>query len=89
MQYFFENISFPSSINCNDYFTLGTYDELDELLNYEWSEEKLQELVNKGVKMEVYLGANDKIVEASKAKEFFIKYASVYYIKDVGHILNR
>jgi predicted esterase len=86
---FLENISFPSNINCNDYFTLGTYDELDELLNYEWSEEKLQELVDKGVKIEVYLGADDKIVEAVKAKELFIKYATVYYIKGVGHILNK
>jgi hypothetical protein len=86
---FLENISYPSTIDCNKYFTQGTYDELDELLNYEWSEDKLQKLVEKGIKLEVFLGADDKIVEALKAKEFFIKYATVYYIKDVGHILNK
>ena len=86
---FLENISFPSSIDCNKYFTLGTYDELDELLNYEWSEEKLQKLVEKGVEIEIFIGADDKIVESEKAKDFFKNYASVYYIKDVGHILNR
>ena len=86
---FLENISYPSSIDCNKYFIDGTYDELDELLNYEWSEEKLQVLIDKGVKIEVYLGADDKIVEAEKAKELFIKYATVYFIKDVGHILNK
>jgi transcriptional regulator of heat shock response len=86
---FLENIAFPSSIDCNKYFTHGTYDELDELLNYEWSEDKLQKLVDKGVKIEIFIGADDKIVESEKAKEFFVKYATVYYIKNVGHILNK
>lgn len=86
---FLENIANPSSIDCNKYFTLGTYDDLDELLNYEWNEEKLQSLTNRGVKIEVFLGAEDKIVEALKAKDFFVKYATVYFIKNVGHILNK
>jgi len=86
---FLENISFPSSIDCNKYFTLGTYAELEDLLTYEWSEEKLQKLVDKGVKIEIFLGSKDKIVESLKAKEFFVKYATIYYIKDLGHILNK
>ena len=86
---FLKNITNPSNIDCNKYFTQGSYEELDELLNYEWSDEKLNSLVQKGTKIEVFLGSEDKIVESLKAKEFFIKYATVYYIKDVGHILNR
>ena len=86
---FLQNIAYPSNINSKDYFTAGTYEQLDELLNYEWCEEKLQALIEKGTKIEVFLGAEDKIIESLKAKNFFIKYATVYFIKDVGHILNR
>jgi len=86
---FLENISHPSSIDCNKYFNQGTYAQLDELINYKWDEKKLEALVNKGVKIEVFLGSEDKIIEAQKAKDFFIKYATVYFIKDVGHILNK
>ena len=86
---FLENISYPSGIDCSKYFGKGTYAELEELLNFNWDEEKLQAVVNKGVQIEVFLGEDDKIIEAQKAKDFFVNYATVYFIKDVGHILNR
>ena len=86
---FLENITYPSSIDCNKYFLSGTYSELDELINYEWDEDKLERLVNKGVKIEVFLGSDDKIVDRLKTKKFFMKYATVYFIKNVGHILNK
>ena len=86
---FLENISYPSNINSAKYLKSGTYEELNELLNYEWSEKKLSLLIQKGTKIEVFLGSEDKIIESLKAKEFFSKYATVYYIKNVGHILNK
>ena len=86
---FLENITYPSTLDCNKYFKLGTYEELDELLNYEWMDEKLSALIKEGTKIEVFLGSEDKILESLKAKDFFTKYATVYYIKDVGHILKR
>ena len=86
---FLENIKYPSSKDCTKYFTFGTYEQLEELLNYEWNKDKLADLVKKGTKIEVYLGSEDKIFDALKAKDFFKEYASVYYIKNVGHILNR
>ena len=85
---FLENIAQPSSLDTSQYFVQGSIEELDELLNYSWDEEKLQALVDRGVKIEVYLGAEDKIIDAQKAKDFFVKYATVYYIKEFGHILN-
>jgi hypothetical protein len=86
---FLENISYPSNIDCNKYFKQGTYLELEELIYYEWNEDKLEALMNKGVKIEVFLGFEDKIIDSEKAKDFFMKYATVYFIKDVGHILNK
>lgn len=84
---FVKNVNYPKNIDLNKYLKKGTYEELKELLSYKWSKEKLQALVNKGVKIEVFLGSDDKIIESLKAKEFFVNYATVYYIKEKGHIL--
>jgi hypothetical protein len=84
---FLQNVVYPSPLDISKYFKLGTAQELQELLYYEWSEEKLEKLVLKGTKIEVYLGGIDKIVDTKKAKEFFEKFATVYYIKEKGHLL--
>ena len=62
-------------------------EELEELLHYEWDLDTLQELVDKGVKIEVYLGEKDKIIDITGAKELFLKVATVTYIKDANHFL--
>lgn len=86
-QSFLKNVIFPRDLDISKYFKLDTIKELEELLYYEWSEEKLQKLVDKGTKIEVYLGGVDKIIDASKAKVFFKNFATVYYIKEKGHLL--
>ena len=86
-QTFLSKVLSPLDLDISKYFKLGSIEELQELLYYEWSEEKLQKLIEKGVKIEVYLGGNDKIIDASKAQEFFKKFATVYYIKEKGHLL--
>ncbi|QDF28762.1 pimelyl-ACP methyl ester esterase BioV [Halarcobacter anaerophilus] len=84
---FLENVSFPSNIEMEKYFKEGTSLELEELLNYIWDKEKLQKLVDRGIKIEVFLGQKDKIIDSKGAKEFFKDFATVYYIKEKGHIL--
>jgi enterochelin esterase-like enzyme len=84
---FLENVIYPRNLDISKYFQLGTAQELEELLYYQWSEDKIERLLKKGTKIEVYLGANDKIIDALKAKEFFEKFATVYYIKEKGHLL--
>ncbi len=64
-----------------------TIDELDELLNYKWDLVGLKELQNQGVKIEVYLGGEDKIVDADEAKKFFIEVSTITYIKNANHFL--
>ena len=86
-QSFLENVIFPKQIDISKDFKLGTIEELEELLYYEWKEEKLQKILDKGIKIEVYLGGVDKIIDASKAKDFFKDFATVYYIKEKGHLL--
>lgn len=87
IQNFLENVVYPDKKDIKKYFKEGLDTELNELLNYTWDEKKLQELVSKGIKIEVFLGGNDKIIDSKIAKEFFKEFATVYYIKEKGHIL--
>ncbi|PIF04811.1 MAG: hypothetical protein CSA86_00700 [Arcobacter sp.] len=83
---FLKNSGFSQGIK-SSYFHLGKYEELNELLHYKWSEEKLQKLVDKNIILEVYLGSEDKIIDSNEALKFFRKFGEVYYIKNRGHIL--
>jgi len=62
-------------------------DELDELLYYKWKIQDLKEIVEQGVKIEIYLGEKDSIIDAKSAKEFFLEVATVTYIKNANHFL--
>lgn len=84
---FLKNISFESTKSVDKYFTKGSMEELEELLNYTWDEDKLQQIVDRGVRIEVYLGGKDKIIDSSSAMEFFKQFTTVYFIKEKGHIL--
>ena len=62
-------------------------EELQELLDYEWDLQALQELEQRGVKIEVYLGSEDKIIDVEEARELFLNIATVTYIKNANHFL--
>lgn len=83
---FLKNCGFSKKV-AEQYFELEAYEELEALLNYIWDKKKLEILINRGTKIEVYLGKKDKIIDSEIAKEFFKDYAEVYYIKEKGHIL--
>lgn len=65
----------------------GTIDELDELLNFVWDDELMQKIVDKGIKIEVYLGLEDAIIDVLGAKAFFLPYATVTAIRTGNHFL--
>jgi len=64
-----------------------TVNELEELLNFEWTVPELQTIVDKGVVIEVYLGSKDKIIDVESARELFLNVTTVTYIKNVNHFL--
>jgi len=84
---FLNNVATPSTSDMTPYFQQGSAEELYELLHYVWDARKLQALCERGVKIEVYLGECDAIINAFTCKDFFVPFASVYYFKRVGHIL--
>lgn len=83
---FLKNSGFPQG-KFSRYFNMGTYQELEELLNYHWTSEKLEQILKKNITIEVFLGSDDRIINSSETLEFFRKFAEVYYIKNKGHIL--
>lgn len=84
---FLKNVALNSSKTIKEYFIQGSYEELDELLHYVWDEEKLQQLLKKGTRIEVFLAGNDAIIDSCEAYTFFKAFTTVYFIKDLGHIL--
>lgn len=62
-------------------------EDLELLLNYEWRDEALEALTDRGTKVEVYLGGEDKISDVSAAYTFFVKHARVMLIKKANHFL--
>lgn len=84
---FLENVAYPSDINLQNYLAKGTVEELEALLSYKWDREKIIELLDRGVTIEVFIGGADKIVDAGKSFEFFSELTTVYLFKEKGHLL--
>ena len=85
---FLQNVAYPSKQDLRSFLVPDSIEALDKLLHYHWSAEALQELRDRGIETEVYLGGRDKIIDSETAEAFFKPYATVYFIKEGGHILD-
>lgn len=88
MQHFIESCFAPYEKKELE-FQKTTKEELAELLGYEWSIAELVELQSKGLNIEVYLGSKDAIIDVEAAREFFLNVATLTYIKEANHFLQR
>jgi pimeloyl-ACP methyl ester carboxylesterase len=84
---FLINVTSPSTLDLTPYLKIGTKEELDALLNYQWNTEKIQEVLNRGTTIEIFIGNEDKIIDAQKAFNFFAPLCTTYLIKGTGHLL--
>ncbi len=84
---FFANVAYPSKIELSHYYYPHTKEDLEILLRHKWDKCKIEELIDRGVILEVFLGGKDRIINAQKANEFFSQMAITYLIKEAGHIL--
>lgn len=66
---------------------MGTVEELDELLHYVWDENLMRSIIDKGVRIEVYLALEDCIIDVQSARNFFLPYATVTSIRQGNHFL--
>lgn len=65
----------------------GTAEELKELLYFDWNRAAFDTLAQRGVKIEVFIGENDRVVEPDASAGFFEEFATVYRLKNKNHIL--
>jgi hypothetical protein len=84
---FYKNVLYPLEIDISKYKTDGTIDELKELLYYEYDKKILENIKDRGTKIEVYIGAKDKIINADIATTFFKEFATVHMLNSYGHLL--
>ena len=84
---FLKNVAYPSSVQLDEYLVQGKVEELEALLSHKWDKDKILGLLKRGVKIEVFIGAEDKIVDAQKSFEFFSELVPCYFMKGVGHLL--
>ena len=84
---FLSNVSSPSNINLSSYLKVGTKEELEALLTYIWDKDKIQEILNRGTTIEVFLGSIDKIIDSNEVFTFFKTSCTTYLSKNCGHIL--
>ena len=84
---FLTNVSSPSNLDLSAYLNVGTKEELEALLSYQWDPKKIQEVLNRGTTIEVFLGKKDKIIDAISAFSFFSALTTTYFIKNRGHVL--
>jgi len=84
---FLSNVAHPSSTDLSNYLNVGTKEALESLLTYKWDTNKIQEVLDRGTTIEVFLGKDDKIIDAQVAFDFFSPLTTTYFIKDAGHLL--
>lgn len=62
-------------------------EDLSTLLNFVWDKELMQKIIDKGIRIEVFLGLEDKVIDVMGAREFFIPFATVTSIRTGNHFL--
>lgn len=60
---------------------------LDELLYFVWTGELMEAIRAKGIRIEVFLGLEDRIIDVDGAREFFIPFATVTSMQRRNHFL--
>ncbi len=84
---FLANVSYPSILDLSKYLKVGTKKELESLLSYTWDIKKIEEVLDRGITIEVFFGEDDKIIDSKQAFDFFAPLTTTYFIKRVGHVL--
>ena len=84
---FLRNVAYPSGVDLTPCLRLGSKEELEALLTYRWRAEDIRTLLGRGISVEVFLGAKDRIIDAEAAYAFFGQLTTTYLIKERGHLL--
>ncbi|MBT8343508.1 MAG: pimelyl-ACP methyl ester esterase BioV [Sulfurovum sp.] len=84
---FLANVKYPSKQDLSSYLQVGIKEDLESLLTYQWEDQKIQEVLDRGITIEVFIGHDDKIIDAEEASKFFTSSCTTYILKKSGHLL--
>lgn len=84
---FIESCFAPCEVHEVELDTTADEGQLRELLYYIWDDALMQTIKTKGIRIEVYLGLEDRVIDVQDAREFFIPYATVTSINRANHFL--
>lgn len=84
LKYFYENIGFDGLYRFNSDVSVR---DLRAFFEFSFNEVDLFRICNKGIKIIVFLGGKDRIVDSIDAMEFFKNFGIVYFIKEANHLL--
>lgn len=80
--------------SCFSPYPVGTVETADDgaealeaLLTFDWPTASLAALKVRGVRIEVYLGEKDAVVDTEAAMAYFRPFATVFYFKGANHFL--
>ena len=82
---FYRNVLYPSKIDLNQFKCEMDEKKLKKMFNFDWS--LVDEVIKRGIKLEVFFGLKDRIISVKKAIDFFQKRGIVYIFKNRGHLL--
>lgn len=84
---FYRNAASPSTYDLSRFTVKGESEALALLLDYVWDGALLERIRERGIMIEVFLGGEDRIIDSQEAHTFFKHYATSYFFKPYGHIL--
>jgi esterase/lipase len=84
IQTFLTNVIYPTNRDISKYIDECEYEQLEELFSFNWN---LIHHLDKRIKLEVFIGEKDKIINVKQAVKFFKSFGEVYVLKDKGHLL--
>ncbi len=61
--------------------------QLRELLYFEWTAMLMESLIAKGIRIEVFLGLEDNVIDVTGARNFFRTFGTVTSIRTGNHFL--
>lgn len=88
MKTFYSHVCGETPVSIDIFKTATSSYDLECLLEYVWNEKRLIELERRGTQIEIYLGGQDKIIDASVAHEFFRHFGISWLFKESGHLLD-
>lgn len=84
---FIESCFAPCSIGSVELDSDASEEQLHELLYFEWTSDLMSAIRVKRIRIEVYLGLEDRVIDVAGARDFFIPYATVTSINRANHFL--